>query len=183
MRSFAIVVVTVLALAGCSRKDANANADANAGANANANASGAILDGKLVVEAAAPVVAAVSYGGKYTVSAGTMYVPEHKDWSSVKWKNDDTKMLGDGEMALSVEPSGRVSGSTEGGPLGAAIIDGMREGEVVTATIRRKDPADEGLTGTLVAKLGGDALEGTMKLAESNAAVVRFARFEAKKKK
>jgi hypothetical protein len=132
---------------------------------------------------AGPSMKALTYAGKYTVSAGKMYVPEQKDWSSVKFKNDETKMLGDGEITLSVDGAGRVSGSTEAGPLGASVLDGTSDGTTLTATVRRKDPSDEGLTGTLVAKIAGDALDGTMKLAESNAAVVREAKLEAKAKK
>jgi hypothetical protein len=126
---------------------------------------------------------AVSYAGKYTVAMGKMYVPDQKDWSSVKFKNDETKLLGDGEITVAVDPSGRVSGGTEAGPLGASVLDGTSDGTTLTATVRRKDPADEGLTGTLVAKIAGEALEGTMKLAESNAAVVREAKLDAKMKK
>jgi hypothetical protein len=123
-----------------------------------------------------------AFTGKYTVSAGSMYVPAQKDWSAVKFKNDESKMLGDGEITLTIDPTGRVSGGTEAGPLGASVIDGASDGTTLTATIRRKDPTDEGLTGTLVAKIAGDALDGTMNLAESNAAVVRVAKVDAKKK-
>jgi hypothetical protein len=130
-----------------------------------------------------PSMKAVTYAGKYTVSAGKMYVPDQKDWSSVKFKNDETKLLGDGEITLSVDGQGRVSGSTEAGPLGASVLEGISDGTTLTATVRRKDPSDEGLTGTLVAKIAGDALDGTMKLAESNAAVVREAKIDAKAKK
>jgi hypothetical protein len=111
-----------------------------------------------------------------------MYVPDAKDWSSVKFKNDDSKMLGDGEISISVDPTGRVSGGTEGGPLGASVLDGLSDGTTLTATIRRKDPSDEGLTGTLEAKVSGDAVEGTMKLAEAGAAVVRVGKVDATKK-
>ena len=131
----------------------------------------------------APSMKTVNYAGKYTVTAGKMYVPDQKDWSSVKFKNDETKMLGDGEIALTVDGQGRVSGSTEAGPLGASVLQGISDGTTLTATVRRKDPSDEGLTGTLVAKIAGDALDGTMRLAEANAAVVREAKVDAKAKK
>ena len=124
-----------------------------------------------------------SYAGKYSVAVGAMYVPEAKDWSSVKFKNDESKMLGDGVINLDVDENGRVSGGTEGGPLGASVLEGRSDGTTLTATVRRKDPADEGLTGTLEAKVSGDSIDGTMKLAESNAAVVRVGKLEAKKKK
>lgn len=132
---------------------------------------------------AGPSMKAVTYAGKYSVAVGKMYVPDQKDWSSVKFKNDETKLLGDGDITLVVDGTGRVSGGTEAGPLGASVLDGTSDGTTLTATVRRKDPSDQGLTGTLVAKIAGDALDGTMKLAESNAAVVREAKLDAKAKK
>lgn len=131
---------------------------------------------------AGPSTKTVTYAGKYSVAVGKMYVPDQKDWSSVKFKNDETKLLGDGEITLVVDGTGRVSGGTEAGPLGASVLAGTSDGTTLTATVRRKDPSDDGLTGTLVAKIAGDALEGTMKLAESNAAVVRVGKLEAKRK-
>jgi hypothetical protein len=110
-----------------------------------------------------------------------MYVGE-ADKAAVRFKNEESKFLGEGDISISIDPTGRVSGTTEAGPLGASILEGKSEGSTVTATIRRKDAADEGLTGTLVAKLTGDSLEGTMKLSEFNAAVVREATLTAKKK-
>ncbi len=131
--------------------------------------------------AAASSGASRTYVGKYSIAVGAMYVPEHKDWASVKFKNDESKLLGDGEIKVMVDASGRVSGGTEGGPLGASLLDGTSEGKTLSATLRRKDPADDGLTGTLEAKVSGDSIEGTMRLAESNAAVVRVGKLQAKK--
>ena len=185
----AMLFVAAIALVGCPKKpSADADAGVTATTSASAMATGVILGGDKPTDAGAAAKAPAAatettWTGKYTVSAGTMYVPENKDWSSVKFKNDDTKLLGDGEIKLSVDPSGRVSGSTEAGPLGASIIEGMSENGALNATIRRKDLADLGLTGTLVAKITGDALEGTMNLAEANAAVVRIGKVDAKQKK
>jgi hypothetical protein len=123
-----------------------------------------------------------AYAGKYAISVGSMYVPAGKDYASVKFKNDDAKLLGDGTIALTIDPKGRVSGTTEGGALGASVVEGSSDGAKLAATVRRKDPTDDGLTGTLVAKIAGDALEGTMNLAEGNAAVVRQGSFTAAKK-
>ena len=163
--------------------DANANANANADPDAKADDKGVILGGGGAKgDASTSTSTSTSYAGKYSVALGAMYVPNNKDWSSVKFKNDETKMLGDGEMSIAIAPSGRVSGGTEGGPLGASVVEGMSSDGGLTATIRRKDPTDDGLTGTLVAKVTADAIEGTMKLAESNAAVVRIGKLDAKKK-
>jgi hypothetical protein len=123
-----------------------------------------------------------AYAGKYAIAVGSMYVPAGKDYASVKFKNDDAKLLGDGTIALTIDPKGRVSGTTEGGALGASVVEGSSDGAKLAATVRRKDPTDDGLTGTLVAKIAGDALEGTMNLAEGNAAVVRQGTFTAAKK-
>ena len=56
------------------------------------------------------------------------------------------------------------------------LLDGHLEGGTLTANVRRKDPADAGLTGTLIATVKGDKLDGEMKLAEANAAAVRGAK-------
>jgi hypothetical protein len=180
--AFACLLVLVGA-AGCKKSELTEEdraAKATAAAAAEAGTTAATTDAGQ--EAGTSAAAPKSYAGKYTVSAGSMYVPENKDWASVKFKNDESKMLGEGELTIAVDGSGRVSGGSEAGPLGACVLDGTSDGTTLTATVRRKDPSDEGLTGTLQAKVAGDAIEGTMNLAESNAAVVRFARFQAKKK-
>jgi hypothetical protein len=112
-----------------------------------------------------------------------MYIPDSKDWSNTKFKNDQEKYLGDGTLSLTVDPSGKVTGASEGGPLGDAVVDGRLFGDALNGTVRRKDPTDNGLTGTLAATVKGDALEGTMKLADTNAAVVRDAKITGSKGK
>ncbi len=167
MNRATIACLLVLAgAAGCKKSELTEEdraAKASAAAAAEAGTTAATTDAGAAVEAGATAGPAKSFAGKYTVTAGS-------------------KMLGEGELTLSVDASGRVSGGTEAGPLGASVVDGTSDGTTLTATVRRKDPTDEGLTGTLQAKVAGDTVEGTMNLAESNAAVVRFARFQAKKK-
>ena len=173
-------LLVVACVAGCKKSDLTEEDRA-----AKASAAAAAEAGTTAVTTDAGQEAGTtgkSFAGKYAVTAGSMYVPESKDWASVKFKNDETKMLGEGELTIAIDGSGRVSGGSEAGPLGASVLDGKSDGTTLTATVRRKDPSDEGLTGTLQAKVAGDTIEGTMNLAESNAAVVRFARFQAKKK-
>ena len=131
---------------------------------------------------AAPAGEAATWNGKYSIAAAAVYVPSDKDWKNVKLKTDDAQYLGDGALTLTVDPSGRVTGSSDGPPLGAALVDGHVEGGKLTATVRRKDPSDNGLTGTIVATITGDKLEGSMKLADSNTAVVREGKLTASKK-
>ncbi|AKU96786.1 hypothetical protein AKJ09_03450 [Labilithrix luteola] len=180
-----------LAIAACSKNETPSAADAAAPPAASAKnetpsaasaaASGSAASTKSAEAGKGDKGEASSFSAKYAMTAATMYVPKEKDWSAVKFKNDESKMLGEGTFNLAIDEHGTVSGTSEGGALGAAIIDGRLDGDALSATIRRKDPSDEGLTGTLFAKREGDKLEGDMKLAESNAAVVREAKFTAQK--
>lgn len=177
-----VIGLTCVGLLGCPKKeDPGVKAEGDAGPTVAASATP-----EAGTDAGAGATTGTTKGGaftgKYTVSAATMYVPAEKDWASVKFKNDDSKLLGDGELTLTIDGSGRVSGSSEAGPLSGAVFDGTSDGATLTATIRRKDPKDNGLTGTLVAKISGDKVEGTMNLAEFNAAVVRAGTFSATKK-
>ena len=182
-RSTIACLLVLAGAAGCKKSELTEEdraAKASAAAAAEAGTTAATTDAGH--EAGTRADTPKSFAGKYTVSAGSMYVPEAKDWASVKFKNDDSKMLGEGELTIAVDGNGRVSGGSEAGPLGGSVLDGKSDGTTLTATVRRKAPSDEGLTGTLQAKVAGDTIEGTMNLAESNAAVVRFARFQATKK-
>lgn len=173
------VVLVALALAGCPKSNETSTSTSDAAppraASASASASSA------AAPAAAPKP--TTWSVKYAIAEGTLYIPDSKDWSATKFKNDKEKFLGEGTLSLTADPSGRVSGASEGGPLGNATFDGRLDDGALTATIRRKDPSDSGLTGTLVAKIDGETLEGQMKLAESNAAVVRVAKVSGTKAK
>ena len=174
------VGLALFVLLGCPRKNEDAKNEAGAGPSAVATASDG-GDAATTTPGATTKGGAAAFTGKYTVATGTMYVPDAKDWSSVKFKNDDSKLLGDGELSLAIDSAGGVTGTSEGGPLGAAIIEGKSDGKMLAATIRRKDPGDDGLTGTLLATVDGSKVDGTMKLAEFNAAVVRTATFSVTK--
>jgi hypothetical protein len=191
MRALQIVIqLSVLAIAsvGCNKREASAT---DAGAT---ELSHAARDAKheshvqeVATEAGATSPASAgaknaSFTGKYTLRPGSLYIPANKDWASAKFKNDESKWIGGGELTLEIDGAGRVSGRTESGPFGAAIIDGTTDGTTLTATIRRKEPADEGLTGTLVAKIERDTLEGSLNIADANAAAVRVGTVSATKR-
>jgi len=126
--------------------------------------------------------AAGTYAGKATVKSASMYIPAEKDWANVKFKNDESKHTGDSELTLSIDADGRVIGSAEGGAIGNGVIDGTSDGKEVRGTLRRKDPADEGLMGTFLGTLAGGKIDGTMRLSDANAAAVREATFSVAKK-
>src|SRR5438045_1958888 len=163
MRSGALsIAVAAVMLVGCPKgKPAGEDAAPSTSASTSTKGedNGVILGGGSKGDAGTDASTGAAYTGKYTVALGAMYVPDNKDWSSVKFKNDETKLLGDGEMSIAIDPSGRVSGGTEAGPLGASVIEGTSQAGNIAATIRRKDPTDDGLTGTLVGKVTADAIE------------------------
>lgn len=122
--------------------------------------------------------AAQSWRGSYKSAAATLtVVPAYKKqpWSDTK----STEGLGDGTMTLAVDPGGRVTGSVEG-PLGPATIAGAVADGKVSASIRRKDPADHGFTGTLTGDVAADHVEGTMSVSLGQASVLRTATFTLK---
>lgn len=182
----ASMILVALALFGCPAKEERKESATQLSSSANApqadKASDTAPGHPPDTAAKAKAVATSSFSGKYELKVGTIYIPDAKDWSSVKFKNDERQMLGEGSLQLTIDAAGRVTGGTDTGPLGASVFEGVREGSAIAATIRRKDPSDEGLTGTLYAKIEGDKLEGTMNLAESNASVVRTASWSAARK-
>jgi hypothetical protein len=169
------LVLAVFATAFCgacskpSQESAPASADGALGAPSPATSASA--------GPAAPTKAASArWAGQYTSSATTLYIPP--DWKGVRWSVADSPAgLGDGAMALAIDPdTGRVSGSVDG-PLGPATLDGFAGDGGVAGTLARKDPSDRGFTGTLVGSLDGDKLTGTMQMSAADANAVRKATF------
>lgn len=179
------LAVGLLGSVGCSKKDPTPDPSGASSASSTVAVTAADAAGATKADASTvPTTAAgakASYHGAYSLKPAGMYVPEHKDWSNVKFKNDESKLTGDGDLTLDIDGS-KVTGTSEGGAIGAAIIEGTSDGSTLTANIRRKDTADQGLMGTLVAKVAGDKVEGTMRLSDANAAAVREATFSAAKK-
>ena len=108
-----------------------------------------------------------------------------------------TQPAGQGSVAAAPnEPTGRPAAhgsqpmitarnviiSYTGAKSGPAVIDGSVIGDEIRGTVRRKDPKDDGLTGTITAKIAGDSAEGKPNLSEANAAIVREANTVLKKK-
>lgn len=121
---------------------------------------------------------AASYDGKYSSTAVAMIaVPE-----GTKWKGEESPDgVGEGKLALEVSAEGRVQGTLEG-TLGAALVEGIVDGDTLTATFRRKDPADNGFYGTLGGKIAADKIEGTLTSSRGNAGLVREGKFSLVKK-
>ncbi len=143
--------------------------------------SSAPVASKAVSASPAPTASAAAsagsrWTGTYKSAAGTLYIPP--DWKSVRWSGADTQAgIGEGTMALDVDPAtGRVAGTLEG-PLGPASVDGVVSGGKLTASILRKDPSDRGFAGTLVGSVEPDRAAGTMNLSSAEANAIRAATF------
>ncbi|HVH41903.1 MAG TPA: hypothetical protein VM925_06150 [Labilithrix sp.] len=176
-----------LALGGCPKSDDGAKPAPSASVSAShATPSSAGPDGgaaDIAKPSGATVGQAASYGGTYSVAPGKYYISEAKDFASVKQvKDDPSKHVGEGALSLVVDADGKVTGSIDSGPAGPAMIDGRLIDGEIRGNVRRKDPKDDGLTGTFAAKLTGDTAAGTLSLAESNAAIVREGKLSLKKK-
>lgn len=117
------------------------------------------------------------WSGTYTVSPGTLPIPTTKDYAGVRAAPDDPqKFVGQGSVSLSVDASGKVTGTADSGPLAPGLLDGVKTDKAFRGIVRRKDPTDEGLTGTWSASASGRELELTFDLADGTAAFVRAAK-------
>ncbi len=181
-RSAVIVAALVLVLAACS-KDKPAEGDAGSAA-PGGSASASAHPAAAASGSAAPAATSASYEGTYTATPGTYHLPtDDKEYKGVKQaKEDGTKLVGDGTFTLTVAGDGQVDGTIDSGPASPAVITGEVVDGTLNGTIRRKDASDEGLTGTISGKVSAGAIEGTMKLADANAGILREAKATAKKK-
>jgi hypothetical protein len=153
-------------------------ASATPSAQASAAASAAPAGSGATTTGAATKGQASSYDGKYTTTAlATISVPEGS-----KWKGEDSQDgVGEGKLALAVDGEGRVTGTYEGA-LGAGTADGQVQGDTLTATLRPKDPAAPGFYGTVLAKIAGDKVDGTLAASRGNAGLVREGKLSLAKK-
>lgn len=122
--------------------------------------------------------AARAWTVNYQLRPGTVYIPTNRDWASVRLKSDETKLLGPGTLSLSIDPTRRVTGTITTGPLSPATLEGRAEDSHVRASVIRTDSGDEGLSGTLIAELKGNSLQGTIRVSDATSAIVRVADFE-----
>jgi hypothetical protein len=167
MRTLTCAVV-LIALNGCGKTDAGTSAGVDAGGSADAGVS-ASADAS-----AAPRGGVVSWKGTYKSAEAGITLPK-----DVKWRvPESTAGVGDGTLAFTVDPaSGRVQGTLDG-VLGPATLDGFAADRKVTAIVVRKDPSDQGFTGTLEGELADATGRGSVRLALADTSAVRLATFE-----
>ena len=91
--------------------------------------------------------------------------------------SDVTTGVGDGAMQLTIEPTTRRVTGTLDGAIGAAVIEGLLGDGQLSGAVRRKDPTDKGLAGTLLATVSAEKISGTLTLATGDGATLRTGTF------
>jgi hypothetical protein len=151
-------------------------------------ASAGVPEGKTTaapIESAAPAEGASSiagtWEGKYTAKRGEVEMPP-KVTDKVRAADDGKTATGPGTLTLTVEPAGDVKGKNEGA-LGAAMLSGKTEGDDVRCTFFPDDPlAKNAMFGIFSGKRDGDRIVGKIRVAGPDAALVREADVELRKK-
>jgi hypothetical protein len=117
-----------------------------------------------------------SWRGTYKSAAAPLAVPP--GWKGTKVSDPQPSAgVGEGAVALTVDGArGHVSGTIDG-PLGPATIDGVVTDGKLAATLRRKDPTDQGVTGTALGAVAGGKLEGTLQASLATNGALRTASF------
>jgi hypothetical protein len=178
VRRNAVIGLTALAFLACTPASSGGGGGASSSA-APVTIAAVPTEGGGAPKSAPTAPSAVStWTGKYTSEPGSLYVVDGGAWAEVKWRGDDAGLgLGDGSMTLTVNSTTHDVHGTADGAIGSVVIVGSISENSVTASVLRKDPADQGLTGTVVAKVTGEALTGTMRLSVANARVIREVKF------
>jgi hypothetical protein len=179
-----LVIAIALVLAGCPKEDPPKADASTPSASSSISPQASAAPAASASASAAPAGAAAKYEGKYTATPGALHIPsENKDYAGVKQAKDEgTRMVGEGTLTLDVDGAGRVTGTFDSGPAQGSVVDGTVSDGNVAGTVRVKSAGEDGLHGSLVGKMAGDSIEGTMKLADHNASVLRDVKFTAKKK-
>lgn len=171
MKRLAVIALVVLTAACDKKGDGNSTPSASASVGAPASAS---ASASAVVAPAGPR----TFKGTYTAKAAPMYVPDGGEYAGVKFRGDDAgDALGEGNLTLTIDKDGIVSGEGSGA-LGAIVIAGLERDGDVTFTVSRKEANDLGPTGTGVATLSDKTIDGTLRVSAYRAQIIREATFK-----
>lgn len=166
MRALALVGFAMM-LVACPKKD-----DATPAPSASVSASAA----PVVVDAAPKESSA--WTGKYTAVESTLYVTAATRDAGLKFRGDDASVgLGEGDVSITVDPTTHAVTGELSGPLGDATIEGTRDKDDVTFTVRPKKPDNDSFYGTGDAKVDGGKLIGTLHMSRARANIIREGSF------
>jgi len=134
-----------------------------------------------IASASARPAGPVRYAGTYTAKPSELYVPDADVYKGFKFRGEDAGVaLGEGNIVLTVDPSGGVTGTLEG-PLGASALSGVADDGGVTFHVTPNDPkAELALSGTGTGEVSATEVKGSMQLSSWHANVLREATFSAK---
>jgi hypothetical protein len=101
---------------------------------------------------------------------------ERKHGGVAAWSKDDgEKSSGKGTVALSIDESGRVTGSAQG-PLGEMTASGQVEADTLRVRLSPKNPgADGSFAGIVVARRKKEGFEGRLQASTGDSLTVRDA--------
>jgi hypothetical protein len=174
---------------GCGKGDDKATATSAAASASAAPASATAVSASASAAPAAsaatgkPAAAgAASYAGDFESKAGTLYLPDRKEFQGVKKVDFESKAaLGAGKIEIAVDAQGTVSG-TVSGALGDLTIAGRSEAGRITATLKPTTGTD-GFYGTLLAEPSPSGeLVGTLSASGARSNVLREAELKLAKK-
>lgn len=126
-------------------------------------------------------VLAGAWEGAYDAKKGRVEMPSGvKD--PARAADDGKRWAGPGLVKLTVTADGDVTGKSQGA-LGNASLRGKMDGKMLRASFIPDDPTAAGaMTGVLVGPLKDGAVQAELRVAGSDALVVRQANFQIKKK-
>ncbi len=166
MIRFAAILATGVLLGACGRSSTESAPQASASAPPAAS----------VAPASVPSARTQSLSGSYKTSPGAVAVGSA--FPKARWASAESSAgVGEGKIAMVIdEATGRVHGTMDGA-VGAAVLDGVLAGHELTTSVRRKDPTDRGLTGTLSGSWTDGRVAGTLSLASAEGGLVRTGTF------
>jgi hypothetical protein len=175
-RGSLVSALLALGISGCSKPEERAGTPTPAKAAASVSSAAASSAPRATSSASE-----ASYAGTYSLAPGSVYIPTSKEFSGARVAKDEpSKLVGEGALTLTIDAQGRLRGTIDSGPLSPAILEGSTlEGDALRGTIRRRDPSDEGLTGTFVGNRVGSKVEATLFVADATAVLVRTGKVTA----
>jgi hypothetical protein len=172
--TLAVCALSLLAPSGCQKKRVAAEAapSVSAAPMDSATAPGPASAPPPAAGARSPL--AGTWSGSYRATPHRIEMDKKEALPA--WAKDDQKAaVGEGKLELVIDPSGQVSG-TSNGPIGELVATGRVEEGGVRATLVPRDPAAEGaFQGWLAAELAGNRIGGRIEVSSADGAVVRQA--------
>lgn len=182
-----LVCGALIALASCTPKKDDAHTTGDAPASSSAAASPASAPASAVTSASArvdvarpPCPLAGAWEGKYEAKKAAVTIPLGQR-DVVRASDDGKTAIGAGTIAIKIASDGEITGTIDGA-LGPGSISGSADESGVRAAIAPNDPSATSMNGVLLATEKDGALKGELRASGPDAAIVRTAAIELRKK-